>query len=305
MGLFRDVYGMVSQAQQADLAEKRMNQDMELKQRYYEKQMRDYNDANRRRDDVYSGIKELGELDRTIGETSFEKTMMEQRFQQSALKDPDEAKQFLIQTRVLSERLRDLGNVRKVKGAELTYRSIDGGFAKAKALDLADFLNGKEPSESGMATVTKKRKILDENGMDTGETETVTMKVPQSESGYGGYVGGESQAQAQASAPQQSGYNPYSMAGAMVESSAPLGDATPEYARPYAPEQSQGMLMRDIANVPVQSPAQNQSQVMQAQPQADVEAVRQDALSAISRARTPEERQRVKDRAAKLGVQLP
>jgi hypothetical protein len=299
MGLFRDVYGMVSQSQQADLAEKRMNQDMELKQRLYEKQMRDYNDENRRRDDVYSGIKELGEIDRTIGETSFEKTMMEQRFQKSALDNPEEAKQFMIQSQILAKRLQDLNSVRKVKGAELTYRSIDGNFAKAKALDLADFLNGKEPSESGMATVTKKRKILDDAGMDTGETETVTMKVPQSEAGYGGYVGGATQA------PQPSSYNPYSMAGAMIDSSAPLGNATPEYAMPYAPEQSQGMLMRDVANVPVQSPAQDQSQVMQAQPQADVEAVRQQALSAMSRAQTPEQRQKIKDRASQMGVNLP
>jgi hypothetical protein len=276
-----------------------MNQDMELKQRLYEKQMREYNDTNRRRDEVYSGIKELGEIDRTIGETSFEKTMMEQRFQKSALDNPEEAKQFMIQSQILAKRLQDLNSVRKVKGAELTYRSIDGNFAKAKALDLADFLNGKEPSESGMATVTKKRKILDDAGMDTGETETVTMKVPQSEAGYGGYAGGATQA------PQPSSYNPYSMAGAMIDSSAPLGNATPEYAMPYAPEQSQGMLMRDVRNIPVQSPAQNQSQVMQAQPQADTEAVRQQALSAMSRAQTPEQRQKIKDRAAQMGVNLP
>jgi hypothetical protein len=205
----------------------------------------------------------------------------------------------MIQSQILAKRLQDLNSVRKVKGAELTYRSIDGNFAKAKALDLADFLNGKEPSESGMATVTKKRKILDDAGMDTGETETVTMKVPQSEAGYGGYVGGATQA------PQPSSYNPYSMAGAMIDSSAPLGNATPEYAMPYAPEQSQGMLMRGVANVPVQSPAQDQSQVMQAQPQADVEAVRQQALSAMSRAQTPEQRQKIKDRASQMGVNLP
>ena len=299
MGLFRDVYGIVSQSQQADLAEKRMNQEMELKQRYYEKQMREYNDTNERRDRVYAGIEELGELDKTIGETSFQKTMMEQKFQQSALDNPQEAKQFMIESQILAKRLQDLNNIRKVKGAELTYRSIDGNFAKAKALDLADFLNGKEPSESGMATVTKKRKILDEDGMDTGETETVTMKVPQSQAGYGGYVGETTQA------PQPSSYNPYSMAGAMIDSTAPLGDATPEYARPYAPEQSQGMLMRDVANVPIQSPAQDQSQVMQAQPQADIEAVRQQALSAMSRAQTPEQRQKIKDRAAQMGVNLP
>ena len=299
MGLFRDVYGIVSQSQQADLAEKRMNQEMELKQRYYEKQMREYNDTNERRDRVYAGIEELGELDKTIGETSFQKTMMEQKFQQSALDNPQEAKQFMIESQILAKRLQDLNNIRKVKGAELTYRSIDGNFAKAKALDLADFLNGKESSESGMATVTKKRKILDEDGMDTGETETVTMKVPQSQAGYGGYVGETTQA------PQPSSYNPYSMAGAMIDSTAPLGDATPEYARPYAPEQSQGMLMRDVANVPIQSPAQDQSQVMQAQPQADIEAVRQQALSAMSRAQTPEQRQKIKDRAAQMGVNLP
>ena len=302
MGLFRDMYGIVSQSQQADLAEKRINQEMELKQRYYEKQMREYNDTNERRDRVYAGIQELGELDKTIGETSFQKTMMEQRFQQSALENPEEAKRFMIEGQVLAKRLQDLNSIRKVKGAELTYRSIDGDFAKAKALDLADFLNGKEPSESGMVTVTKKRKVLDEDGMDTGETETVSMKVPQSQAGYGGYVGGGA---TKAQAPQPSSYNPYSMAGAMIDSSAPLGNATPEYAMPYAREQSQGMLMRDVANVPVQSPAQDQSQVMQAQPQADTEAVRQQALSALSRAQTPDQRQKIKDRAAQMGVNLP
>ena len=301
MGLFRDMYGIVRQSQQDDLAEKQMNQNMELKQKYYEKQMQEYHDTNRRREDVYAGITELGELDKTIGETSFQKTMLEQRFQKSSLENPEEAKQFMIESQVLAKRLQDLNNVRKVKGAELTYRSIDGGFAKAKALELADFLNGKDPSESGMATITKKRKILDEAGMDTGETETVTMKVPQSQAGYGGYVSGDSQAQAQ----QTSSYNPYSMAGAMVDSSAPLGDSTPEYAKPYAPEQSQGMLMRDIRSIPAQSPAQDQSQVMQAKPQADTEAVRQQALSAMSRAQTPDQRQKIKERAAQMGVNLP
>jgi hypothetical protein len=284
-----------------DLTKKRMIQEMDLKQKTYEKQMQMYNEDNRRREDVYSGITQLGELDKTIGETSFQKTMMEQKFQQSALKNPEEAKQFMIEGQVLAKRLQDLNAIRKVKGAELTYRSIDGGFAKAKALELADFLNGKDPSESGMATITKKRKILDEAGMDTGETETVTMKVPQSQAGYGGYVNDDLQAQAQ----QPSNYNPYSMAGAMVDSSAPLGDSTPEYAKPYAPEQSQGMLMRDIANVPAQSPAQDQSQVMQAKPQADTEAVRQQALSAMSRAQTPDQRQKIKERAAQMGVNLP
>jgi hypothetical protein len=299
MGLFRDMYGIVRQSQQDDLAEKRINQDMELKQRYYEKQMREYNDTNKRRDAVYSGVKELAELDNTIGETSFQRTMLEQRLQRSALGDPEEAKKYLLEGQVMAKTLQTLQNTRYVKAAEVMYRSIDADFAKAKALELADFLNGKKPSESGLATITKKRKILDENGMDTGETETVTMKVPQSQVGYGGYVGGQDQPQ------QQSGYNPYSMAEAVVDSSAPLGDATPEYAKPYAREQSQGMLVQDIANIPVQSPAQAQSQVMQAKPQVGIESVRQDALSAINRARTPEERQRVKDRAAKYGVELP
>jgi hypothetical protein len=299
MGLFRDMYGIVRQSQQDDLAEKQMNQEMDLKQKYYEKQMREYHDTNRRREDVYSGITQLGELDKTIGETSFQKTMMEQRFQKSALENPEEAKQFMIESQVLAKRLQDLNAIRKVKGAELTYRSIDGGFAKAKALELADFLNGKEPSESGMATVKKTRKYLDENGEE--QSEVVTMKVPQSQAGYGGYANDDLQAQAQ----QPSNYNPYSMAGAMVDSSAPLGDSTPEYAKPYAPEQSQGMLIRDIANVPAQSPAQDQSQVMQAKPQADTEAVRQQALSAMSRAQTPDQRQKIKERAAQMGVNLP
>jgi hypothetical protein len=95
------------------------------------------------------------------------------------------------------------------------------------------------------------------------------------------------------------------MAGAMIDSSAPLGDSTPEYAMPMYRAQSQNQLMADVANVPVQSPAQDQSQVMRAQPQADTEAVRQQALSAMSRAQTPEQRQKIKDRAAQMGVNLP
>lgn len=299
MGLFSDVYGMVRSSQRDDLEEKKFNAEMELKQKYYEKQMQAYNERNKRKEDVYAGIQELGELDKAIGETSFQKTMLEQKLQKSALDNPEEAKQFMLEGQVLAKRLQDLNNVRKVKGAELTYRSIDGEFAKAKALDLADFLNGREPSESGMATVTKKRKVLDENGMDTGETETVTMKVPQAQAGYGGYVGGEAQA------PQQAGYNPYTMAGAIVDSSAPIGNATPEYAMPMYRNRSENQLMTDVANVPVQSPAQAQSQVMQAKPQADTEAVRQQALSAMSRAQTPEQRQKIKDRAAQMGVNLP
>jgi hypothetical protein len=309
MGLISEIYNMSRQSelderqrQMDEFRKQQLAQDYELKKRKYEMDLNDYNTKERSKSEVMSGLGELGIIDRSIAETSLQKTVLEQQFEQASLRDPDEAKGFLIESQVIAKRLEDLNNIRRVKGAELTYKSIDGGYAKAKALDLADFLNGKDASESGMATVTKKRKVLDEDGMDTGETETVTMKVPQSQAGYGGYVGGGA---TQAQAPQPSSYNPYSMAGAMIDSTAPLGYATPEYARPYAPEQSQRMLMRDIANVPVQSPAQDQSQAMQAQPQADTEAVRQQALSAMSRAQTPEQRQKIKDRAAQMGVNLP
>ncbi|NBW10845.1 MAG: hypothetical protein EBR82_22735 [Caulobacteraceae bacterium] len=297
MGLIRDIYEMNRQSEMDDLTKKRMNQEMELKQKYYEKQMQLYNDANQRRNDVYAGISELGELDKAIGETSFQKTMLEQRFQQSSLKDPDEAKQFMIESQVAAKRLQDLNAIRKIKGAELTYRSIDGGFAKAKALELADFLNGKEPSESGMATIKKTRKYLDDNGEE--QSEVVTMKVPQSQAGLGGYVGKQDQAQ------EESGYNPYGMASAMVDSTSPLGEATPEYARPAYQSQSQGMLVRDVANVQASGGTPQPMQATQAKPQADTEAVRQQALAAMSRAQTPEQRQKIKDRAAQMGVNLP
>jgi hypothetical protein len=42
-----------------------------------------------------------------------------------------------------------------------------------------------------------------------------------------------------------------------------------------------------------------------ARPQADTEAVRQQALAALSEARTPEQRQKIKERAAQMGVNLP
>ena len=142
-----------------------------------------------------------------------------------------------------------------------------------------------------MATVTKKRKVLDEAGEDTGETETVTMKVPQAQAGFGGYVGGGAQTT------QQSSYSPYSMAGAMIQSASPMGygSGTPEFSSPaYSPQPQQQI-----------APAQPQQQISQAQPQADTEAVRQQALSAMSRAQTPEQRQKIKDRAAQMGVNLP
>lgn len=302
MGLISGIYNMVRQSEQDDLNKLRIDQEMDLKRKYYEKQMQEYNEANKRRNDVYSGISELGELDKAIGETSFQKTMLEQKFQQSSLKNPEEAQQFMIDSQVLAKRLQDLNSIRKIKGAELTYRSIDGGFAKAKALELADFLNGKDPSESGMATITKKRKILDESGMDTGEVETVTMKVPQSQVGLGGYVESGSQSQ------QESGYSPYGMAGAIVDSSAPLDGATPEYARPQSAYLSRMNLestaSRMLDNKPSDQPT-SATQQSSVQPQADTEAVRQQALSAMSRAQTPEQRQKIKERAAQMGVNLP
>jgi hypothetical protein len=42
-----------------------------------------------------------------------------------------------------------------------------------------------------------------------------------------------------------------------------------------------------------------------AQPQADIEKVRQDALQAINTAKTPQARQEIRDRAAKMGIILP
>jgi len=298
MGLISGIYGMVRQSQQDErqkqmdeFQKQKIDQDYELKKRSYERDLQKYNESEQAKKDVLSGLGELGIIDRSIAETSLQKTIIEQKFEQASLRDPDEAKGFLIESQVIAKRLGDLNNIRRVKGAELTYKSIDGGYAKAKALDLADFLNGKDPSESGMATVTKKRKVLDEEGTDTGETETITMKVPQAQAGFGGYVGGSAQAS------QQSSYNPYSMAGAMVESGSPLGygSGTPEFSSPtYSPQPQQQI-----------SPAQPQQQISQAQPQADTEAVRQQALSAMSRAQTPEQRQKIKDRAAQMGVNLP
>lgn len=289
MGLISDIYNMNRQSELDEFRKQQIAQDYELKKRKYEMDLNDYNTKERARSEVMSGLGELGVIDRSIAETSLQKTVLEQQFEQASLRDPDEAKGFLIESQVIAKRLEDLNNIRRVKGAELTYKSIDGGYAKAKALDLADFLNGRETNDAGMATVTKKRKVLDEAGEDTGETETVTMKVPQAQAGFGGYVGGATQA------PQQSSYNPYSMAGAMIQSASPLGygSGTPEFSSPaYSPQQQ-------IA------PAQPQQQISQAQPQADTEAVRQQALSAMSRAQTPEQRQKIKDRAAQMGVNLP
>jgi len=296
MGLISEIYNMSRQSelderqrQMDEFRKQQIAQDYELKKRKYEMDLNDYNTKERARDEVMSGLGELGVIDRSIAETSLQKTVLEQQFEQASLRDPDEAKGFLIESQVIAKRLEDLNNIRRVKGAELTYKSIDGGYAKAKALDLADFLNGRETKDAGMATVTKKRKVLDDDGNDTGETETVTMKVPQAQAGFGGYVGGAAQA------PQQSSYNPYSMAGAMIQSASPLGygSGTPEFSSPaYSPQQQ-------IA------PAQPQQQISQAQPQADTEAVRQQALSAMSRAQTPEQRQKIKDRAAQMGVNLP
>jgi hypothetical protein len=296
MGLISEIYNMNRQSeldersrQMDEFRKQQIAQDYELKKRKYEMDLNDYNTKERSRSEVMSGLGELGVIDRSIAETSLQKTVLEQQFEQASLRDPDEAKGFLIESQVIAKRLEDLNNIRRVKGAELTYKSIDGGYAKAKALDLADFLNGRETNDAGMATVTKKRKVLDEDGADTGETETVTMKVPQAQAGFGGYVSGATQA------PQQSSYNPYSMAGAMIQSASPLGygSGTPEFSSPaYSPQQQ-------IA------PAQPQQQISQAQPQADTEAVRQQALSAMSRAQTPEQRQKIKDRAAQMGVNLP
>lgn len=313
MGLISGIYGMVRQSEQDDLRRKQYEEEMQLRREIHAKQMEEYarkkdtyDKASKMRENVYSGLAALGEIDNGIADTKLQKSILEQKLQQADGSNPQEIHEYMKGVTSLSNTIDTLSNLRKVKEAEMTYQSIDAGFAKPAALSVADSIYGIRKNEAGMATVTKKVKTeeVDENGDPI--YDTVRYKVPASQ--FGGY--------SDPSSTQQAGYDPVSMGGAMINSKAPLGNYTPEYAMPLSPMQSMNNLQATASNMldqktPDQAEVQPDMQmaqsmsVPQVQPQADTEAIRQQALNAISRAQTPEQRQKIKDRAAQYGVSLP
>jgi hypothetical protein len=316
MGLISGIYNMARQSEQDDLRQKQYEEDMQLKREIHAKQMEEYarkkdayDKAESTRESVYNGLNALGAIDDGIADTRLQKTVLEQKLQSSGGSNPEEIHGYMKGVETLSKRLESLDNLRKVKEAEMTYKSIDAGFAKPAAMSVADAIYGIRKNESGMATVTRKVNSgqMDENGMPI--YDTVRYKVPSSQ--FGGYAD-----PSQSGSSQQAGYDPVSMGNAIIESAAPLGNYTPEYAKPsYAFESrdnleatTSGMLDRKAPDQAEFQPDAQMTQPMsvpQVQPQADTESIRQQALAAMSRAQTPEQRQRIKDRAAQMGVNLP
>jgi hypothetical protein len=318
MGLISGIYNMARQSEQDDLRQKQYEEDMQLKREIHAKQMEEYarkrdayEKAESTKESVYNGLNALGAIDDGIADTRLQKSVLEQKLQSSGGSNPEEIHGYMKGVETLSKRLESLDNLRKVKEAEMTYKSIDAGFAKPAAMSVADAIYGIRKNESGMATVTRKVNSgqMDENGMPI--YDTVRYKVPSSQ--FGGYAD-----PSQSGSSQQAGYDPVSMGGALIDSNAPLGSYTPEYASPLYASQSRQKLEADVSAIepdqgnsaqpqaaPASVPANQPMSVPQVQPQADTESIRQQALAAMSRAQTPEQRQRIKDRAAQMGVNLP
>lgn len=299
MGLIPSLMSYIRQSDQDEENKRQFDEAIALKREIQAERVRESTMAQKRREDVISGVQELAELDNTISDQSFQKNLLEQRLNSAMTSnaDPMVIRDTLKQAEAAGNLIKRLENIRKVKDAELTYRSVDAGFAKAKALDLADVLNGVKPSNdlSGMATVKRKQVVgTDADGNDI--EEVVTFKAPASN-----YLG-------QASGQATSYYEPSQVAPAYMAASpvtSPLGNATPSQ---MTPEYSAGSLQALQSNVGQIQPADQEQPVMpvqNAKPQQDLSAMRNEATQILNNPNIPpEKKQKVRDRLSQFGITL-
>jgi len=297
MSLIPTLINYARQSQLDDENKRRYEEEMALRRELQAEKIREKVDAEKRRESVISGAKELAEIGNAISEQSLQKTMLEERLNgvMASGGDPAMAGQILRETRALGDAIKGLEGVQTVKKAELMYRSVDAGFAKAKALDLVDAMNGIKPSKdsAGMATVRRKQVVgTDEEGNPI--EETVTYKVPSSQYSQYQNQGGQSYASASQIAPAYMGTSP---------SLSPLGNATPDEMTPEYAASSLNLLQNNVSQM--QPTQQATMPVQNAQPQQDLTQARNEAIQILNNPNIPpDKKQRVRERAAQLGITL-
>ena len=296
MGLLTGIYGMVRQAEKDELDKNVTERRLAMEEAKYRREMELYADGMRKREQVYSGLGELAEIDTRMAENDTRRSVLQQDVQRIA--DPAERGKAELQIMLLDKENQRLGRLSRVREAEMHYQTIEAGLGKAKALDVADAVNGiRTKNDSGMATI--KKKIPAGVDPETNETlyDEVTYKAPYSQ--IAGNAGGAS---AQSSS-YYSAYDPTITEQAIQSAGGsynPLSTTADQSNRKADYINSGGSMM--YSNPEITAPAQPQ---MAATPQPDTESVRQQALNAMSRAQTPEQRQKIKDRAAQMGVNIP
>lgn len=297
MGLIGDIYGMVRQADQDEMRKKMFEAQVAREQASYQRQKAMYEEGIRKREQVYSGINELAEIDTRIAENQTRRTILQQDSQRMV--NPSERGKAELEIMLLDKENQRLDRLSRVREAQMHYQTIDAGMAKAKALDIADAVNGiRTRNDVGMATV--KKKIPSGVDPDTQETiyDEVTYKAP-----YDQVIGGSGGSLGQSS--YYSAYDPSITEQAIqttgaIQSGNPYSVTADDSGRRADYVNSGGSMM--YSNPEITAPTQTQTALT---PQPDTESIRQQALNAISRAQTPEQRQKIKDRAAQMGVNIP
>lgn len=297
MSLIPTLLNYARQSQLDEESRRRYEQDMALKMELQAERIRERVESERKRESVIAGVKEVAELGNAISEQNLQKTMLEERLNgvMASGGDPMMAGQILRETRAIGDAIKSLEDVQTVKRAELMYRSVDAGFAKAKALDLVDALNGLKPSKDSatMATVRRKQVVgTDEDGNPI--EETVTYKVPSSQYSQYQNQGGQSYASASQIAPAYIGTSP---------ALSPLGAATPDEMTPEYAASSLGILQNNVSQM--QPAQQAEMPVQNAQPAQDLNAMRNEALQILNNPNVPpDKKQKVRERASQFGITL-
>lgn len=296
MALADLIYGAIRQSNLDE--ERKRNAELQLAAQMRAEQRAEQDRAERdnKRYKVEQGYRDLADLDQQISDTDLQKNVLEQSLSQ--IQDPMEMHKLNVEIKALGNRSKSLEKMRNLREAMLPYEMVDAGIAKAKAVDLVDAANGLRPQrDTGMATV-RRENIIGYDQNDEAIKETVTFKVPYTQAG-----GQAQQDNIPSYAPINTGMSTYQANNPMLPSI--TGDQAMRDSQYVA---SGGSMMfspnQPEISAPAQ-PAQATMPVQNAQPQADTESIRQQALQAMSQARTPEQRQKIKDRAAQYGVVLP
>jgi len=299
MGLIGGIYNMVRQSEEDEFKKRITEQRLMQDQAKFQREQAAYDKSMNAREAVYGGLQELAEIDTRIQDNDFKKKLFEQRMQGGSPEDVSNASLQIMLLSKENERLQKLSSLRE---AEMHYKTIDAGYAKAKALDLVDAMNGIKSSKesSTMATVRRKQVVgTDEEGNPI--EETVTMKVPQENvSGYQnqntseyGYNQGVADAALRTAGSQ---YLPQLGGSGMMDQV----NRTADYVN------SGGSVMFSPNQPEISAPAQQstmQAPVAATPMQSSDEKTM--ALNAYNKAQTPEAKEKIRQTAASRGIQIP
>lgn len=301
MGLITGIYGMVRQSEQDELNKRVTEQRLAMDAVRYRKEMDAYSEMMRKREQVYGGLGELAEIDTRIAENNTRRSFLQQDSQRIA--DPAERSKAELQIMLLDKENQRLDRLSRVREAQMHYDTIAAGMGKAKALDVADAVNGiRTRNDSGMATIRKK--IPAGVDPDTNEQlyDEVTYKAP-----YSQIIGDTGSSTAKAG----SYYSSYdqSIGRQFTEPNAasvfPNTYSADQSARRADYVNSEGSVMFSSGQPEISAPSQPVMTTTNVQPAKDLNAMRAEAEKILNNPNIPpDKKQKVRERVSQFGITL-